>query len=552
MLEQPWVEELFLKVLNMSLTASCVIVAILLVRFALKRVPKVFSYVLWSVALFRLLCPFSFSADFSFLRVMPENFVGQGQMEYISEEMLYPEKQQSELPVAVDNNIVPSTNGEMIILPEEQTVTDWSETMVTFASWIWLAGIGVLIFYSAVTLVNLRRKLCTAREDEQGAYITERIDTPFVYGVFRPRIYLPSALNSKEKEYILMHERIHIKRGDHIVKIVAFFAVCLHWFNPLVWVAFFLSGKDMEMSCDEAVIRKIGDCVKKDYSTSLLVLSSGKRIVNGVPLAFGEGETGSRIRNILKYKKPTMVVSVVVIAVCIIAAVFLLANPKKEVTEEKHGNISGEEAQQVTTAVYGVIMDVSIDDTEISNTRIVRIPGWGDLDVPAANEVSALFETTNYELMPGDIVKITFEQAALYDEEGNYIGVEILESYPGRFVNPVESIVCLGRQAYLESTDDGLFRQVIPRSFILGAVAGDTVEIYHQTAGESGQEEDLLVAGVLKEADGYTLGALSLEMTQEQVWTYLSEFGFGITHKVFSQETGEEVEKGWEEPDYRQ
>ena len=569
MLQQTWMESFFLNILNMSLTGSLVILAVLLVRLLLKRAPKIFSYMLWAVVLFRLLCPVSFPSTFSFLQVVPEASARHGQMEYLPEgfgSLVALQIVQSESDVAASTDVtkdVAKNGAENVTGNVEKdeafygelsgNVMETAEKIVTIGTWIWILGILAMAAYSGSMLLKLRRKLRSAVKEEKNIYLTDQVTTPFVYGIVRPKIYLPSFLQPKEKEYILLHEKIHIRRGDHIAKMAAYMALCLHWFNPLVWIAFFLSGKDMEMSCDEAVLRKSGDTIKKEYSTSLLVLSSGKRIVGGIPLAFGEGETGSRIKNILHYKKPAVAVSAVTVIICVIIAIPLLANPQNDTGSEMLQEV---QAETKPSCVYGVIMDIPVDEEmgeglKGKTMRIVRVPGIGDLEVPKAEQIYSCFDSEKYELSAGDLVKITFSEEALYDEEGNYTGIEIMESYPGAFGTPVESIVCLGRQSYLDYAEDGKYLLALPTGFILNTEAGDTIEIYHHSHTIDGQQEELLASGVLKETEWSAMGELSVELNLEQVRTYLSEFGFGIRYRVISHETGLEVEDlGWELPNY--
>ena len=188
-----------------------------------------------------------------------------------------------------------------------------------------------MIVYSMVSYGKLRIRLRGAAAEEGAGriYRTEWLETAFVCGLFCPRIYLPLALGEEEKDYILLHEQIHIRRGDQIWRTLGYLALCIHWFNPLVWIAFYLSGKDMEMSCDEAVIRKMGSGVRKDYSASLLSLACGRRVMPGLPLAFGEGQTGSRIKNLLHYKRVGKSVALLLGAVCLLASGLLAANPGK-------------------------------------------------------------------------------------------------------------------------------------------------------------------------------------------------------------------------------
>lgn len=332
-------QELFLTILNMSLTGSIVILIVCLARKLLKRTPKFFSYMLWAVVLFRLLCPFSIEAPVS---VIPENIHSGAVVReftdiYIGDTELF-SNETEEYAIAIEHGIKPTinyeesgeihayviTSGDGVSLPS--TVYD---TLLPILSNIWLIGIVVLLFYSIIRLFKLHKQLTGAISIDEGIYIADYIDTPFVMGIFQPKIYLPSSLSKWEMEYIIMHEQHHIKRHDYIIKILAFVALCVHWFNPLVWLAFILSGKDMEMSCDEAVLKKMGEEIKKDYSASLLSLATGRRIIAGTPLAFGEGDTKSRIKNTLRWKKPTKWLIVVATIICLIIGVFCLVNPAK-------------------------------------------------------------------------------------------------------------------------------------------------------------------------------------------------------------------------------
>ncbi|MEA4987790.1 MAG: M56 family metallopeptidase, partial [Anaerovorax sp.] len=232
---------LFLRILNMSFIASIVILLVLIVRLFLKKAPKIFSYLLWSVVLFRLLCPFSFESRFSWLSIsgikaeqmkpFPDHFTTLGTVQN------------------ADNAILGSPE---IITEQSLTVQQTVPLMENIFTLIWTIGIVVLLIYSVISLLKLKKKLKNATHENENIYITANLDTPFVMGLIRPKIFLPENLIGEEKKYILLHEQTHIRRFDHIVKIVSFFALCIHWFNPFVWIAFFLSAKDMEMSCDES------------------------------------------------------------------------------------------------------------------------------------------------------------------------------------------------------------------------------------------------------------------------------------------------------------
>lgn len=310
-------DKLFSAVLNMSVTGSLVILPVLLVRLLLKRFPKIFSYALWSVVLFRLLCPLSLGAPVSFLNVLkPETRVaapGTTVVSFLPEDApAFSEAPAQRVPVAQT--------------PREPRHLDRK----TLIPGLWLSGVAVLGLSGLGQYLRLRKKLVEAVPLERGLYWADQIDTPFVLGVFRPRIYLPSHIPAGELPYILAHERHHIRRGDHIWKLLAYCALCIHWFDPLVWVAFVLAGKDMEMSCDEAVIRQLGPQIRGDYSASLLRLATGKKRIAVTPLAFGQGDTKGRVLNMAKWRKPKVWVSLLCFLVCGAVLVACAVNPKEK------------------------------------------------------------------------------------------------------------------------------------------------------------------------------------------------------------------------------
>ena len=320
-------QELFPLVLNMSVTAGIIIVVVLLAHLPLKKAPKVFSYGLWAVVLFRLLCPVSLSAGFSLLAVLDapvkETASGTSYVEYVQPELASRAYPQAE---PAPPGVSPAPD-EGLPRAEASTAADAPAGPIPVITCVWLAGILLLLAYSAVSWVRLRRKLIGSVPLRGNVYLADYISCPFVMGVLRPKIYLPSSLAEKERAYIILHERHHIRRLDHIVKALAFAALCIHWFNPLVWVAFVLSGKDMEMSCDEAVVKKLGAEIRADYSASLLSLATGRRIIAGTPLAFGEGSTRSRIQNLLNWKKSKAWISLTAAAACVAVLVLCAVNP---------------------------------------------------------------------------------------------------------------------------------------------------------------------------------------------------------------------------------
>lgn len=288
-------DNLFISILNMSLTASYVIAAIMLIRLFLKKAPKIVSYALWAVAGFRLVFPFSFESKFSLVPFKAKpvtNFVNSyvgGSTDNVLQNIGLTPK------TGVD-----SISISMLKAPTEVSTHFWLQ----LAEMIWLIGIAALLIYSIVSILLLNRHLSGAVLYEGNIYEAENLKTPFVLGFIHPKIYIPTGLFAEEKSYIILHEQTHIRRFDHVVKLASFLILCVHWFNPFVWIAFILMSSDMEMSCDECVLKEMGGNIKKAYSTSLLSMSAGRHLVSGSPLAFGEGNIKRRIKNILNFKKP--------------------------------------------------------------------------------------------------------------------------------------------------------------------------------------------------------------------------------------------------------
>ncbi|MEG1932601.1 MAG: M56 family metallopeptidase, partial [Pygmaiobacter sp.] len=316
-----------------------VIIAVLLSRLLLQKIPKLFSYALWSIVLFRLVCPFSFESALSLLPVRANP---------IPVNIGFAAVPELDTGISILNNsvnaLLPTATPQGSINP----LQGW----IFLGRCLWLIGIAALLLYSVLSLRKLRRALLDAVPEHGNVYTSASLVSPFVLGLFRPKIYLPAGLTPSEKQYILLHEQTHIKRFDHIVKLVSFFVLCLHWFNPLVWSAFFFSGRDMELSCDEAVIRCLGSEVKQDYSSSLLALATGKRIIGGTPLAFGEGDTKSRIQNVLHYKKPAFWVLAVSLLALAALSIGLMTNPIKSASSNASPH-SAEELWAARTAYVG-------------------------------------------------------------------------------------------------------------------------------------------------------------------------------------------------------
>ena len=326
-------KDLFSQVLNMSLTASVMIVLVILARLALKRAPKIYSYALWSVVLFRLLCPVSLPSPVSLLGALDAP-VAEHESRITTVVYFQPEAPfQTVGGTEQEAPMLPTEKSSIGAISEAETVFHHTVSWMEVLSMIWLAGAAGLYAFGIGNYLRFCRKLRYAWKVKGNVYLLDHIDTPFAAGILRPRIYLPSDLPREQAAYIIAHERCHIRRLDLLTRGLSFAALCLHWFNPLVWLAFVLSGRDMEMSCDEAVIRQLGPDIRRAYSQSLLNLSAGGRLFHGAPLTFGEGNTGSRIRNLARWRKPTIGVSVVCLALSLAILAACGLNPSVSNTE---------------------------------------------------------------------------------------------------------------------------------------------------------------------------------------------------------------------------
>lgn len=306
-------ERIFLSVLNMSLTGTFVIAAIMIARLPLKKAPKSISYALWAVAGFRLVFPFSIQSVFSLL---PFNAAP------------IPQDIARQAVPRIDSGIMAVDDAVSAALPAAAPVASVNplQAWLAVCAYIWLFGIAVLLIYSVVSIISLKRRFRGAARVEGNLYETDRMNTPFVIGLFRPKIYIPAGLSGEERRFIILHEQTHIRRYDHAVKMFAYLVMCLHWFNPMAWIAFVLMGADMEMSCDERVMKELGGGIKSAYSLSLVRVAAGHKILNGSPLAFGEGGMKERIKNVLNFKKHSRVIIIAAVALAAVLSVGLTLN----------------------------------------------------------------------------------------------------------------------------------------------------------------------------------------------------------------------------------
>lgn len=361
---------IFPKLLNMSITASVVIVFVVTVRLFLRKAPKIFSYVLWSVVIFRLVCPYSFTIPFSLLNLTNPKSVENGTVVYVPEDIVHMGEPEVSVPVPVVGADISETINETLPRGSEQTGADPLELPVTVMTYVWLSGILCMAGYSAVSVVKLKKKLVGAVKLKDNIWIADHVYTSFVMGIFSPRIYLQSGLSQREQDFVILHEKIHIKRCDHLVKIFFWLVLMLHWFNPLVWLSYVLCMKDMEMSCDESVMKNMKDDVRADYSQTLLSLAAGNKAFAGEPLFFGEGDIKSRIKNVLNYKKPTVWVIAAGIIMSAVLCICFMGNPAED------DALSDEQKNQIIECVKDMVPNVN------ERTILIKASSQNDWNYP--------------------------------------------------------------------------------------------------------------------------------------------------------------------------
>lgn len=316
-------DDVFLKLVNLSISASWLILAVLVLRVVLKKAPKWVMPLLWGVVALRLVCLFSIESALSLIpsaETIPSEIVTETR-----EPVLY---EQATLDI-VTNPTLPSAAEVPVGVSRQQAQVDFNIYSV-----LWLAGMAALLVHALVSAGKLKRKLATAILLRDNIYESEFVDSPFVFGVVKPNIYLPMHMDEGTAAYVIAHEHAHLARRDHWWKVLGYLVLALHWFNPLVWVAYILFCRDIELACDEKVVKGLDGAARADYSQALLSCAAPKRAVAACPLAFGEGNIKMRVKSALHYKKPAFWVAAAAVLAVVIVAVCFLTNPRSDIDAE--------------------------------------------------------------------------------------------------------------------------------------------------------------------------------------------------------------------------
>ncbi len=311
--------ELFLKIINMSISASWLVLAVLILRFVLKKAPKWINVLLWGIVAIRLICPFSFESTLSLIpsaETIPLN-IGMDTTPTINSGI-------SAINNAV-NPIISQSN-----TPMAGASVNLLQITIGIYEYIWIFGMIALALYTAISYWRLRRKVDTAVRYKDNIFQSENVSFPFVLGIIKPRIYLPFKMNGQYLEHVVAHEQAHVCRKDHWWKPLGFLLLMIHWFNPLMWLAYVLLCRDIELACDEKVIKELGNEQRGDYTQALVACSVNRRMIAACPLAFGEVSVKERVKSVMNYKKPAFWVIIISVIVCVGVAVCFLTNPKQD------------------------------------------------------------------------------------------------------------------------------------------------------------------------------------------------------------------------------
>lgn len=312
--------ELFLKIINMSISASWLILAVLILRLVLKKAPKWVNVLLWGIVAVRLICPLSFE---SALSLIPSSETIPLDIEMAAKPTI-----DSGVPAinSVVNPVLSSFAPPQHVLTSANPLQIW----IPILNIIWLIGVGALLLYTAVSYWRLCRKVDTAVRYKGNIFQSENVSSPFVLGIIKPRIYLPFNMNGQDLEHVVAHEQAHIRRKDHWWKPLGFLLLTIHWFNSLMWLAYVLLCRDIELACDEKVIKELGNEQRADYMQALVACSVNRRMIAACPLAFGEVGVKERVKSVMNYKKPAFWVIIIAVIICVGVAACFLTNPKQD------------------------------------------------------------------------------------------------------------------------------------------------------------------------------------------------------------------------------
>lgn len=383
-------EAVFLQLLNMSIAGSWMIFAVILLRFPLKKAPRWVTCVLWGLVGIRLIFPFSIESILSLIpsaQTIPENFVHMEQPAISS-------------GIDVVNQIMNPVLSRQFA-PDPASSADPLQIITYILSVIWLIGMALMLLYMVCSFFMLKARMRTAVRVRGNVWQSERVRSPFVLGMIRPRIYLPFHMSSAKMKYVIAHEKAHIRRHDHWTKPIGFLVLTVYWFNPVIWAAYILLCRDIEVACDESAVRNMGVDERKSYSMTLLSFGSGHHTPAICPLAFGEGNIRQRVKNVLNYKKPVLWMLIAAVIVCTAVAVCFMTNPKEKI----------QKVDALEVAVKEAILEYWKDDREEVDFQCESHVTLAELSGERTDE------KTGKTIETKEVYALVCEQSVSYDEE---------------------------------------------------------------------------------------------------------------------------------------
>lgn len=465
-------EYIFSQILQMSFQASIVILCVLLVRmfFQKTNIPAKFVCILWLLPMIRMICPISVTSKVSIVpQVNTEKYV-------LSQTIDSTVQNISQNRTILGNDTIQQGTSEIIssnVL--DSSMAETVPSLMQILSIVWIVGIILLLCYSLVSIIRLKKNLQESIivKDFSGKnkiYESDKIETPFVYGFFSPKIYLPSSIWESNYEYVIAHEEAHIARKDHLMKYICFVITMIHWFNPLAWLMFICLGKDIEMACDEHVVKRIGVENRTEYAETLLALSSDARKRLGIPLAFGEGETKGRIVHILKYKKTKRILIIFAALIIGIVAVVTLTNPEDKINEAEICETFLQDIFEISEEEYNEYKE--LEETDPLNAINI----WQE-------RYRFYFDETGYEAAVSNRVLgygIKTYQAEYkiknIELEENSAGEEEWYSYKVSVGNEQSDVLYQG-YIFFSETEEGIITKVTPYTIKTSEEQADTYDV---------------------------------------------------------------------------
>lgn len=447
-------ERIFLDLVNRSIAAGWLVLAVAVLRLAFRRMPKKYFVVLWALVAVRLLLPFSVESGLSLIpsrETVPQEVLTMPQPEL-----------RSRIP-ALDRAVNPVLGRTFAPAAVGVTGTVPAKTAAEIAAAVWTAGLCLMLLYAFITWLRLRLRVRVSLETGPRVRICDYVDTPFILGVFRPVIYLPSALSDPDRACVLAHEKAHISRRDHLWKPLGFLLLAVFWFNPLMWVAYILLCRDIEYACDEKVLEAMEGAQRKRYASALLSCSVPHRMITAAPLAFGETGVKGRIRNVLRYKKATFAVIAAAVLICVVCAACFLTDPQSDGTKDDPAK-SGQEsipASEADPTEQGTESDTAAANTDAGSSA------QPDTETDPAEQTSAAAAPTELrDVLTGELRYTTVRETRDTEEGGYELVRSVLYAPDGSVAE--------------ESTDSTyglcLGRYVIKENF--AAMAGDDPEVW--------------------------------------------------------------------------